>query len=92
VLNNGCESWTWNKAMHNKVNAFQMWCYRRMLKISWTDKVKNAEILNTEQVVLNFIKDMKKRKLKFGRQVMRSSSGNAHLYILEGQICGKRQR
>jgi len=34
VLNYGCESWTWNKAMCKKVNAFEMWCYRRLLKIS----------------------------------------------------------
>ena len=34
VLNYECESWTWNKAMFKKINAFEMWCYRRMLKIS----------------------------------------------------------
>ena len=35
VLNYGCESWTWNKAMYKKVDAFEMWCYRRISKISW---------------------------------------------------------
>ena len=32
VLNYGCESWTWNAAMLKKVDAFEMWCYRRILK------------------------------------------------------------
>ena len=41
ILNYGCESWTWNKAMRKKVHAFEHWCYRRMLKISWKDKVTN---------------------------------------------------
>ena len=34
VLNYGCETWTWNKAMSRKVDAFEIWCYRSMLKIS----------------------------------------------------------
>jgi hypothetical protein len=92
VLNYGCESWTWNKAMCNKVNAFEMWCYRRMLKIRYTDRVKNEEVLNRMQVKLHFLKDMKKRKLEYGGHVMRGSSGSTHLYILEGQICRKRAR
>jgi len=46
VLNYGCDSWTWNKAMCRKVNAFEMWCYRRMLKISYKDRVTNNEVLH----------------------------------------------
>ena len=45
MLNYGCECWTWNKAMRKKVNAFEMWCYRRILKISWKDRVTNKEVL-----------------------------------------------
>ena len=45
VLNYGCESWTWNKAMQKKIDAFECWCYRRMLKISYVDKVSNQEVL-----------------------------------------------
>jgi hypothetical protein len=35
VLNYGCESWTWNRAMSSKINAFEMWCYRRILKVRY---------------------------------------------------------
>ena len=45
VVNYGCESWTWNTAMYKKVDAFEMWCYRRILKINWFDGVTNAEVL-----------------------------------------------
>jgi len=92
VLNYGCECWTWNKATCKKVNAFEMWCYRRMLKISWKDKVTNTEVLSRMQTDLHFLKDMKKRKLEYGGHVMRGSSGEAHLYILEGKVLGKRPK
>jgi len=45
VLKYGCESWTVNKNLMKRINAFERWCYRRMLKISWKDKVPNTEVL-----------------------------------------------
>jgi len=92
VLNYGCESWTWNKAMCRKVNAFEMWCYRRMLKISYKDRVTNTEVLHRVNEILHFMTDMKKRKLKFAGHVMRGSGGEAHLYVLEGKVKGKKSR
>ena len=62
VFNYGCECWTWNKAMQKKVDAHEMWCYRRILKISWKDRVTNEEVLNRMQVKLHFMEDMIKRK------------------------------
>ena len=61
VLNYGCESWTWNKAMQKKIDAFEVWCYRRMFKISWKDKVRNEEVLRRAQTKLHFLKNMQKR-------------------------------
>src|SRR5437867_2922723 len=91
VLNYGCESWTWNKAMHKKVNAFEFWCYRRILKISWRDKVKNEEILKRLQKRLHFVEDIMKRKLRYAGHVLRGSSGLSHLQILEGYVEEKRK-
>ena len=90
VLNYACESWTWNKAMHGKVNAFEQWCYRRILKIKWTDKVTNAEVLERLQTSMHFLCRMKKRKLEYAGHVLRGSSGETHLCLLEGRVCGKR--
>jgi hypothetical protein len=63
VLNYGCESWTWNKAMQKKIDAFEVLCYRRMFKISWKDKMRNEEVLRRAQTKLHFLKNMKKEKL-----------------------------
>ena len=92
VLNYGCESWTWNKAMQKKIDAFEFWCYRRMLKISYVDRVTNNEVLKRMHTELHFRKDMWKRKMEFAGHVLRGSSGNSHLCILEGKVCGKRLR
>jgi hypothetical protein len=44
ILNYGCKSWTWNKLMCKKVDAFEIWCYRRLLKISFRDTITNKEV------------------------------------------------
>ena len=77
--------------MRKKVNAFEFWCYRRILKISWRDKVKNEEILKRLQKRLHFVEDMMKRKLRYEGHVLRGSSGLSHLQILEGYVEGKRE-
>ena len=58
VLNYGCEGWTWSKEMRKKVNACEYWCYKRILKMSWRDRVKNEEVLNRMQTKLHFMEDM----------------------------------
>src|SRR5438552_13769170 len=89
VLNYGCESWTWNKAMQKKKNAFEFWCYRRMLKISYVDRVTNNEVLKSMHTELHFRKGMWKRKMEFAVHVLRGSSGNSHLCILEEKFAGR---
>ena len=77
-----------------KLNAFEMWCYRRMLKISWKDRITNVEVLQRMHTSLHFMSNMKKRKLEYAGHVMRGSSGETHLYmyILEGKMYGKKSR
>ena len=45
VVMYGCESWTIKKAEHQKINAFELWCQRRFLRVSWTAKRSNQSIL-----------------------------------------------
>ena len=45
VVVNGCESWTVNKAEHHKIDAFELWCWRRLLRVSWTARRSNQSIL-----------------------------------------------
>ena len=74
-----------------KVNACEYWCYKRILKLSWRDRVKNEEVLNRMQTKLHFMEDMIKRKMKYAGHVMRGSSGLSHLQILEGRLEGKQK-
>ena len=78
-------------AMRKQVNAFEFWCYRRILKISWRDRIKNDEILKRLQKRLHFVEDMMKRKLRYAGHVFRGSSGLSHLQILEGFCGGKKK-
>ena len=45
VVMYGCESWTINKVEHQKVDAFELWCWRRLLRVSWTAGRSNQSIL-----------------------------------------------
>ena len=44
VMSYGCETWTYSNIVQNKIDAFQLWCYRRMLKIRYTDHVTNTRV------------------------------------------------
>ena len=41
----GCESWTINKAEHRRIDAFELWCWRRLLRVPWTARRSNQSIL-----------------------------------------------
>ena len=41
----GCESWTIKKAEHRRINAFELWCWRRLLRVPWTARRSNQSIL-----------------------------------------------
>ena len=57
--------------------------------LSWCDKITNEEVLRRLQPQLHFLRDMRKRKLEYGGHVLRGSSGESHLYLLEGKISEK---
>ena len=89
----GCESWTITEEIRRRIEAFEMWCYRRMLKIKWTDRVTNEEVLRragvSEKQLFTIVC---RRKLKFAGHVIRGSSGEMCKNIIEGTIEGKRSR
>ena len=45
VVTNGCESWTIKKAEHRRIDAFELWCWRRLLRVPWTARRSNQSIL-----------------------------------------------
>ena len=78
--------------MLKKMNAFEIWCYRRMLKISCMDRITDVEVLQGMNTSLHFVNNMKKMKPEYEGHVMRGSNGETHLYILEGKMYGKKPR
>ena len=45
VVMNGCESWTLKKAEHRRIDAFELWCWRRLLRVPWTERRSNQSVL-----------------------------------------------
>ena len=67
-----------------RTNAFEQWCYRRMLRISWKDKVPNTEVLKSWKKEQQFFRKIVQQKLAYAGHVLRGSSGRNALVILEG--------
>ena len=59
----GCESWTVKKAKHGRIDAFEMWCWRRLLRIPWTARRSNQSILKEISPVISLEGMMLKLKL-----------------------------
>lgn len=86
----GCETWTLKIDTMNKIEAFEMWCYRRMLKISWTTHTSNEEVLrqlNKDRELLNIIKA---RKVGYFGHIMRGSKYHIPRLIIQGKVEGRR--
>ena len=91
VVSYGCETWTCSKAIDHKINAFEMWCYRRMLRISNTNIDVIQKIGVKETTMLN---NLKNRKLSYAGHKMRNTSGHYEtlLTTLLVRLEGKRGR
>ncbi|KAL1447598.1 hypothetical protein WDU94_009869 [Cyamophila willieti] len=93
VLFYGVEAWTLTEATSDRLEAFEMWLYRRMLKISWKDKVTNTEVLNRMKKGKEILKTIKIRKLQYLGHVMRNENRYLLLQkILQGKVEGRRGR
>uniref|UniRef100_A0A8D8LLB2 Endonuclease-reverse transcriptase n=1 Tax=Cacopsylla melanoneura TaxID=428564 RepID=A0A8D8LLB2_9HEMI len=86
------EAWTLKKADILKLEAFEMWCYRRILNISWVEKISNLEVLRRMNKNLEVVKTIKSRKLKYFGHMMRGEKYEILHRILQGKICGKKGR
>ena len=71
VVMYGCESWTVEKAEHRRIDAFELWCWRRLLRISWTARRSNPSILNEISPGISLEGMMLKLKLQYFGHLMR---------------------
>ena len=90
VLLYGHEGWTLTKTLEKKLEAFEMWVYRRMLKISWTDRVRNTDVLARMKKEVEVLYEIKRRKLDYFGHVMRNEKYRLLQLVMEGKIEGKR--
>ena len=71
----GCESWTVKKAERRRIDAFEMWCWRRLLRVPWTARRSNQSILKDISPEYSLEGLMLKLKLQyFGRLIRRTDS------------------
>jgi hypothetical protein len=65
ILFYGSEAWTMNKGIEKQMEATEMWFWRRMLKVPWTDKITNKNILNQVNEKRKIIKELRKKQSRF---------------------------
>ena len=91
VVMYGCESWTVKKAKHQRIDAFELWCWRRLLRVPWTARRSNQCILKEISPEYSLEGLILKLKLKyFGHLMQRTDSLEKTLML--GKIEGGRRR
>ena len=91
VVMYGCVSWTIKKAEHWRIDAFELWCWRRLLTVPWTARRSNQSILKEISLGCSLEGLMLKLKLQyFGHQMWRADSLEKTLML--GKIEGRRRR
>ena len=91
VVMYGCESWTIKKAERQKIDAFEVWCWRRLLRVPWTARRSNQSILKEISPGCSLEGMMLKLKLQYFGHLMRRTDSLEKTLML-GKIEGRRRR
>ena len=87
----GCESWTVKKAERRRIDAFERWCWRRLLRVPWTARRSNQSILKEISPGYSLDGLMLKLKLQYFGHLMRRTDSTENTLML-GKIEGGRRR
>ena len=87
----GCESWTIKKAEHRRIDAFELWCWRRLLRVPWTARRSNQSILKDINPECSLEGLMLKLKLQYFDHLMRRADSFEKTLML-GKIEGRSRR
>ena len=85
----GCKSWTIKKAEHRRIDAFELWCWRRLLRVPWTARRSNQSIL--KEINPEYSLEGLKLKLQYFSHLMRRADSLENTLML-GKIEGRRRR
>ena len=91
VVMYGCESWTLNKPECQRIDAFELWCWRRLLRAPWTARRSNQSILKEISPEYSLEGPMLKLKLQYFGHLMRRT-GSLEKTLMLGKIEGRRRR
>ena len=86
----GCEAWTVSKEMERRLEAMEMWCWRRVMRVSWTERRSNIDVLEAIGGRRELLATVRKRQMAFLGHVIRAD-GLENLAIT-GRIAGSRSR
>ena len=87
----GCETWTIKKAEHRRINAFELWCWRRLSRVPWTARRSNQYILKENSLGCSLVGLILKMKLQYFGHLMRTADSFENTLML-GKIEGRRRR
>ena len=87
----GCESWTIKKAEHRRIDVFELWCWRRLLRVPWSERRSNQSILKEISPGCSLEGLMLKLKLQYFGHLMRRADSFEKTPML-GKIEGRRRR
>ena len=91
VVMYGCESWTARKAECQRIDAFELWCWRRCLRVPWTARRSNQSILKEINLGISLEGIMLKLKLQYFGHLMRRVDSLEKTLML-GEIGGRRRK
>ena len=91
VVMYGCESWTIKKAERQRIDAFELWCWRRLLRVPWTGRRSNQSILKEISPAYSLEGLKLKLKLQYFGHLMRRTDSLENTLML-GKIEGRRRR
>ena len=91
VVRYGCESWAVKKAEHQRIDAFELWCWRRLLRVPWTARRSSQSILKEINPGISLEGMMLKLKLQYFGHLMRRVDSLEKTLML-GEIGGRRRR
>ena len=90
VVTYSCESWTTKKAKHQRIDAFKLWCQRRLLRVSWTAKRSNQSILREINLDCSLERLMIKLKLQYFGHLMWTVD-SLEKFLMPGKIEGRKR-
>jgi hypothetical protein len=80
----GAETWTLRKVDQKYLESFETWCWRRMEKISWTERVRNEDVLHRVKEERNILHTIKRRKTNWIGHILRRNC--LHKQVIEGKL------